>query len=152
MLIIILVFSWYSCTLSFLIHAKKYQPLFLSCSPTYHEPCFSSFLNKYNLVSSCFLHAASQLASVAAFCLQLCSYTEQSLQEHAGLIDVNMSKCEPHVQKKDENAVIMRCHFCPPFIMLDKHSFGIWWGECGQLKKEMQFYLPYFCYFEARGC
>lgn len=55
---------------------------------------------------------------------------EQTLQEQIGLIEVNMSKCEPHVQKRMRSAVIMHCHPCPLFITLDKHSFGFWWGEC----------------------
>lgn len=65
------------------------------------------------------------------------SYTEQSLQEQAGLIEVNMSKCEPHVQKKDEK--------CSDYALSLPSSFYyvgqtlIWWGECGQLTKKFNF-------------
>lgn len=88
------------------------------------------------------LHRASLLASVAAcpftWSLREASHT-QSNQCRNRLAWLRQT-CQ-NVGRMLKSAVIMHClplHL-PLFIMLDKHSFGIWWGKCQQLRDKFNY-------------
>lgn len=72
---------------------------------------------------------------------------EQMLQKQIGLTEVNMSECS----KKDEKCCDYALSPRPLLIMLNKRSFGFWWGKCQLLIEKNHFYSLCFYYLDRGG-
>lgn len=127
----------------FLMHEKKYLSLLpeLYCSFSAMGLLLVHFSMK--VFHSVWMFARSQQASQPTS-QPACYYWAEAAETDWTDWSKYVKMWAP-CQKRMKSAAIMYCHPRPLFIMLNKHSFGIWWLECRQLR-QIHIFSSYFYY------